>query len=190
MSFCDYKSRRLHPSFLKKAPDAFPAGRQLRGSVLASSCSGVGDRSSAAAERWQARNASCSAGYEALVSRFYPLFVQSHASGHIRRPAARRRSAFRTPLPKQVWAPFQNARLGTWEPGSSLGLRQWVTRPIREFKHGDFTMYLSVMWNWAVLVSAICRVTPGRRVSAAAGVTMGWLPTSGPEGPLDRRITP
>ena len=28
---------------------------------------------------------------------------------------------------------LQNARLGTWEPGLSLGLRQWVTRPIREF---------------------------------------------------------
>ena len=74
-------------------------------------------------------------------SGFYPLLVRSHASGHIRRPAARRRSAFRTPLPKPVWAPLQNARLGTWEPGSLLGLRQWVTRPIREFKTGDFTMY-------------------------------------------------
>jgi single-strand DNA-binding protein len=29
----------------------------------------------------------------------------------------------------------------TWEPGLSLGLRQWVTRPIREFTSGDFTMY-------------------------------------------------
>jgi len=36
---------------------------------------------------------------------------------------------------------LQNARLGTWEPGSSLRLRQWVTRPIREFNNGDFTMY-------------------------------------------------
>ena len=36
---------------------------------------------------------------------------------------------------------LQNARLGTWEPGLSLGLRQWVTRPIREFNIGDFTMY-------------------------------------------------
>jgi len=36
---------------------------------------------------------------------------------------------------------LQNARLGTWEPGLSLGLRQWVTRPIREFNNGDFTMY-------------------------------------------------
>jgi len=36
---------------------------------------------------------------------------------------------------------LQNARLGTWEPGLSLRLRQGVTRPIREFNSGDFTMY-------------------------------------------------
>jgi single-strand DNA-binding protein len=36
---------------------------------------------------------------------------------------------------------LQKARLGTWEPGLSLGLRQGVTRPIREFNNGDFTMY-------------------------------------------------
>jgi single-strand DNA-binding protein len=36
---------------------------------------------------------------------------------------------------------LQNARLGTWEPGSLLWLRQGVTRPIREFNLGDFTMY-------------------------------------------------
>ena len=36
---------------------------------------------------------------------------------------------------------LQNARLGTWEPGSSLRLRQGVTRPVREFNNGDFTMY-------------------------------------------------
>ena len=36
---------------------------------------------------------------------------------------------------------LQNARLGTWEPGSSLRLRQWVTRSIREFKQRRLTMY-------------------------------------------------
>jgi single-strand DNA-binding protein len=36
---------------------------------------------------------------------------------------------------------LQNARLGTWEPGTSLWLRREVTRPIREFNLGDFTMY-------------------------------------------------
>jgi single-strand DNA-binding protein len=36
---------------------------------------------------------------------------------------------------------LQNARLGTWEPGHSLGLCQWVTRPIREFKQRRLIMY-------------------------------------------------
>ena len=58
--------------------------------------------------------------HEALISSGSPLLVRSHASGQFRRhitpsrkdhaagdpdSAARRRSAFRTPLPKQVWAP-------------------------------------------------------------------------------------
>ena len=38
---------------------------------------------------------------------------------------------------------LQNARLGTWEPGLSLGLRQRVTRPIRDFNSGDFTMFMN-----------------------------------------------
>jgi single-strand DNA-binding protein len=33
------------------------------------------------------------------------------------------------------------AQAGSWEPGLSLGLRQGVTRSIREFNSGDFTMY-------------------------------------------------
>jgi single-strand DNA-binding protein len=32
-------------------------------------------------------------------------------------------------------------RIASWESGLSLGLRQGVTRPIREFNSGDFTMY-------------------------------------------------
>ena len=36
---------------------------------------------------------------------------------------------------------LQNARLGTGEPGLLLGLRQWVTRSIREFKQRRLTMY-------------------------------------------------
>lgn len=43
--------------------------------------------------------------HEVLVSVVSPLLVRSHASGLFRRPAAHRRSAFQTPLPKQVWAP-------------------------------------------------------------------------------------
>jgi hypothetical protein len=51
-------------------------------------------------------------------------------------------------------------------------------------------MYLSVMWNWGGFASAICRAAIGRRVPDAADVTMSWLPTSGPEGSLDRQIMP
>jgi single-strand DNA-binding protein len=32
-------------------------------------------------------------------------------------------------------------RVASWESGSLLRLRQWVTRSIREFNSGDFTMY-------------------------------------------------
>src|SRR6204780_5867580 len=59
----------------------------------------------AAAQVWHAGNTSVNADNEALVFRFHPYSVRSHASGQIRRPAARRRSAFRTPLPNRVWAP-------------------------------------------------------------------------------------
>jgi hypothetical protein len=52
------------------------------------------------------------------------------------------------------------------------------------------SLYVSVMWNWGGLVSAICRADPGRRAPAAMDVTISWLPSSGPEGPLDRQITP
>ena len=34
-----------------------------------------------------------------------------------------------------------SVRIASWESGLSLGLRQGVTRPIREFNSGDFTMY-------------------------------------------------
>ena len=56
--------------------------------------------------------------HEAFVFRFHPLLVRSHASGHIRRPAARRRSAFRTPLPNQVWAPAPEC--AAWHLGAGL----------------------------------------------------------------------
>jgi single-strand DNA-binding protein len=34
-----------------------------------------------------------------------------------------------------------SVRIASWESGHSLGLRQGVTRPIRELNSGDFTMY-------------------------------------------------
>lgn len=88
-----------------------------------------------------AQEASLFAIHEALVSRVSPLLVRSHASGLFRRPAdvAALLSGL---LSQSKFGPLlQKARLGTWEPGLSLRLRQWVTRPIREFNNGDFTMY-------------------------------------------------
>jgi single-strand DNA-binding protein len=69
------------------------------------------------------------------------MLVRSHASGLFRRPAARRRSASGLLSQSKFGPLLQNARLGTWEPGLSLGLRQGVTRPIREFNNGELTMY-------------------------------------------------
>ena len=51
-------------------------------------------------------------------------------------------------------------------------------------------MYLSVMWNWGGLASAIRRAAPGRQAPAATDITISRLPSSGPEGLLDRQITP
>ena len=79
--------------------------------------------------------------HEAFVFRVSPLLVRSHASGlsGARRHVAALLSGL---LSQNKFGPLlQKARLGTWEPGLSLRLRQWVTRPIREFNNGDFTMY-------------------------------------------------
>lgn len=82
------------------------------------------------------------ASHEAFISRVSPLLVQSHASSHIRRPAALGLllRTLRVSVPPKGRPPKKQTG-GTWEPGLSLGLRQWVTRPIREFNIGDFTMY-------------------------------------------------
>src|ERR1017187_1002788 len=71
-----------------------------------------------AAQVWQGENTSVYADHEALASGFYPYYVRSHASGHIQRPAARRRSAFRTPLPNRVWAPAPEC--ASWHLGAGL----------------------------------------------------------------------
>jgi single-strand DNA-binding protein len=92
-------------------------------------------------------------------SRFLPCL-----SGHTLRASSDARRHYAALLPgllsqSKSGPLLQNARLGfsdphaifaqnrlsvrtaSWESGSSLGLRQGVTRPIREFNSGDFTMY-------------------------------------------------
>ena len=81
------------------------------------------------------------------MKRFSPGSLP-HLSGHALRgySGARRHGALLLRLRRPPGYGFRsgpsvNAELGTWEPGLSLRLRQWVTRPIREFNVGDFTMY-------------------------------------------------
>jgi hypothetical protein len=59
------------------------------------------------------------------------------ASGLLRRPAARRRSAFRTPLPEQVWAPAPECTAWHLGVAPTRIASPGVTRADREFKSGD-----------------------------------------------------
>jgi hypothetical protein len=59
------------------------------------------------------------------------------ASGLLRRPAARRRSAFRTPLPEQVWAPAPECTAWRLGVAPTRIASPGVTRADREFKSGD-----------------------------------------------------
>ena len=120
MFLCDHKSRRLHPSSLKTAPDEIPAGQgQLRRSVLASSsCSGVGDQAARLPSVGRPGKPHCSAGHEAAVSRFYPLFVQSHASGHIRRHCGTSPLCFPDSSPKTSLGP--SPECAAWHLGAGL----------------------------------------------------------------------
>ena len=70
-----------------------------------------------------------------LVSPFLTGSVT--ASGPMRRPAARRRSAFRTPLPEQVWAPAPECTAWHLGVAPTRIASQGVTRADREFKNGD-----------------------------------------------------
>jgi single-strand DNA-binding protein len=70
------------------------------------------------------------------------------ASGLMRRPAALRRSAFRTPLPEQVWAPAPECTAWHLGVAPTRIASQGVTRADREFKNGDTIMYQ----NKAILI--------------------------------------
>jgi single-strand DNA-binding protein len=70
------------------------------------------------------------------------------ASGPLRRPAALRRSAFRTPLPEQVWAPAPECTAWRLGVAPTRIASPGVTRADREFKNGDTIMYQ----NKAILI--------------------------------------
>src|SRR5487761_1198602 len=87
------------------------------------------------------RSSLCGLSLACPVTRFRAFHAPHHPARGDPDSAAHRRSAFRTPLPKQVWAPAPESAVRPWEHGPSLRLRRWVTRPIREFNLRRLTMY-------------------------------------------------
>jgi len=82
------------------------------------------------------------------VSSVQFLTCSVTASGPLRRPAARRRSAFRTPLPEQVWGPAPECTAWRLGVAPTRIASPGVTRADREFKNGDTIMYQ----NKAILI--------------------------------------
>ena len=143
MSLRGHKSRQIHPSFLRRRriPPTVAQRRHVRSPFKSLE---------QAAKRWF-RSRQHRYGTPG-IPRFMQTMKRSSSvsiptlSGHTLRAtsgARRHVAALLSGLLSQIkFGPLlQNARLGTWEPGLSLGLRQGVTRPIREFNNGDFTMY-------------------------------------------------
>jgi len=143
MSFRGHKSRQIGPSFLRRRRIA-PTDAQRRYVRLPF-------RSlEQAAIRWICRQQR-RFGRPGIPRSMRTMKRSSSVSiptlsGHTLRAnsgARRHVAALLSGLLSQIeFGPLlQNARLGTWEPGSSLGLRQGVTRPIREFEQRRLTMY-------------------------------------------------
>ena len=143
MSFRGYKSRQLHPSFLRRRRSPSPDAMRLYARSLRSSL--VQAASKRFSRIWRGIGA---------LGMLLPMRTMKRSSlvsipclsGHTLRAcsgARRHVAALLSGLLSQNKSGplLQNARLGTWEPGLSLWLRRGVTRPIREFNFGDFTMY-------------------------------------------------
>jgi hypothetical protein len=91
-------------------------------------------------DRWHRQEAKRSLGSDvSLPVQFLTCSVT--ASGLLRRPAARHRSAFWTPLPEQVWAPAPECTAWHLGVAPTRIASPGVTRADREFKNGDSTMY-------------------------------------------------
>ncbi len=136
MSFRGHKSRQIGPSFLRRRriPPTVAQRRYVRSPFRSLE---------QAAMRWF-RSQQRRFGTPGMPRSMQTMKRSSSVSipclsGHTLRAtsgARRHVAALLSGLLSQIkFGPLlQNARLGTWEPGLSLGLRQWVTRPIREFK--------------------------------------------------------
>jgi single-strand DNA-binding protein len=143
MSFRGHKSRQIGPSFLRRRRIVPRHTMRSRDYSLQSSFERAASKrfSRLVLGRGKARMPRWMRFMKRSSLRFLPCL-----SGHTLRAssgALRHVAALLSGLLSQskFGSLLQNARLGTWEPGHSLGLRQWVTRPIREFNLGDFTMY-------------------------------------------------
>ena len=160
MSLRGHKSRQIGPSFLRRRRSASRYAKRSRGTLLPSSFERAAMRRFSRVRRGRVTP---------RMPRSMQIMKRSSLeslpclSGHTLRAnsgALRHCAALLSGLLSQSkFGPLlQNARLGvsglhrtwstslfivqtaSWEPGLSLGLRQGVTRPIREFNSGDFTM--------------------------------------------------
>jgi single-strand DNA-binding protein len=161
MSLRGHKSRQIGPLFLRKRRSASRYAKRSRGASLPSSFERVARRRFSRVRRGQVTPRMPRSMQIMKRSSLEPLPC---LSGHTLRAnfvALRHCAALLSGLLSQSeFGPLlQNARLGngglqmiwntnqfpmqaaSWEPGRSLGLRQGVTRSIREFNLGDFTMY-------------------------------------------------
>jgi single-strand DNA-binding protein len=143
MSFRDHKSRQIGPSFLRRRriPPPYAQRRYVRSPFRSleqaamrwfhSRQRGFGKPRIPQSTRTMKRSSSVSIPTQSG----HTLRATSGARRHV--------AALLSGLLSQIkFGPLlQNARLGTWEPGRSLGLRQGVTRPVREFNQRRLTMY-------------------------------------------------
>jgi hypothetical protein len=135
MSLRDHNSRQIDPSFLpirsSASPDAMRGhGRSIRTSLARAASKKV--------SRGRSGRGTPRIHRSMQIMKRSSLVFLPFLSGHTLRAnsdALRHCAALLSGLLSQSkFGPLlQNARLGTWESGLSLGLRQGVTRSIREF---------------------------------------------------------
>ena len=144
MSLRGFNSRQIAPSFLRRRRSASPIARTRNGGSSQSSFERAANKR--LSRSWSGRSTPG-------IPRPMPIMKRSSfvsippLSGHTLRAssgALRHVAALLSGLLSQskFGSLLQNARLGTWEPGLLRGLRQRVTRPIREFKQRRLTMFL------------------------------------------------
>jgi hypothetical protein len=136
-----HKSRQLRPSFLLKRSAAFSSSSRQPFPLLRSSHTpSAGKKFSR--HSWVARKPGMPWRIE-IMKRSSPGPLR-HLSGYsllADSSAWRHSAALPSGLLSQSGSDslLQHERLGTWEPGLSLGLRQWAARQIQEFNSRRLT---------------------------------------------------